>query len=77
MFTGTRAKIASGKAAWKRFVTAVEQLTVAVEKNTDTISANTKEQTLLRSKLDEIGNHTKFLSDQKRVDLNRAGHKVA
>jgi uncharacterized membrane protein len=74
MFTKTRERIrvtvASIKAAFNRLITTIESATASINTLRD-------EQKELREKLDAISTHTKFLVDQKRAELHRAGQKVA
>ena len=71
-----RATIEALKAAFTLSVSTVETLTRAIDNNSATIAANTAEQTLLRERLDTIGEHTHYLVRAKNNELSRQGHHV-
>ena len=61
------------KAAFRLTITTVENLTRAVETNTNKVEALREEQSLLRGKFDELLEHNRYLAHAKRRELERAG----
>jgi prefoldin subunit 5 len=67
MFRKTHIKLQHVKAAFWYFVTVLQELTQALH-------ALKAEQTELRSKLDTLVEHSGYLANAKKKDLQRAGH---
>jgi len=62
--------------AVERTVTAVEQLALVIENNSAKVEALAAEQKTLRNKFDVLVEHSAFLADAKKKELQRSGHHV-
>ena len=69
MFKKTRSTINDVKAAFRSFISTVEN-------NTSALQALAAEQKELREKVDELVDHSRFQVHVKKQELSRSGHKA-